>query len=78
MENMKQNMISDEDLDQISGGRGIFEAFTTEFRSKAEKVTTLKMNPEDENNNFGITTLEMRANPLDIKDATNNRKVVKL
>ena len=77
-DNMKQNMVSDDELDQISGGKGIFDIFTAEFRGKAGKATTLDFNPEDENNNFTVSTLEMRANPLDTQEKDTKRKTVKL
>ena len=76
--NMQQNKINDDELDQITGGRGIFDIFTTEFRGKAEKATTLEMHPEDENNHFAVSTLEMRANINDPQEAKKTRKLIKL
>ena len=80
MENkdIKQNMLSDEDLDQISGGRGIMDVFTTEFRGKADKANTLEMTlNKNMDETFGVSTLEMRNNPLDQK-TNNGRKTIKL
>lgn len=74
-ENMQQNKVADEELDQITGGRNLMDVFTAEFRGKAGKATTLQMDPEDENNDFAVTTLEMRANPNEKKKPG---KIVKL
>lgn len=77
-DNMKQNMIADDELDQINGGKGLFNVFTAEFRGKAEKANTLRFDPEDENNNFTVSTLEMRANLTDPLEEKKTRKTVKL
>ena len=77
-DNMKQNMVADDELDQISGGKNLFDIFTAEFRGKADKATTLEMDPNSKNNNFQVSTLEMRANPLDPKEADKTKKIVKL
>lgn len=61
-ENMQHNKIDDDELEQISGGRNIFEAFTAEFRGSDKKPNTLEMDL-DEEDTIGISTLEMRANP---------------
>lgn len=74
-ENMQQNQIADQDLDQITGGKSLFDIFTAEFRGPKKEPTTLEMRP-DEETDIRLTTLEMRANPLDPDN--NNRKVVKL
>ena len=74
-DNMKQNMIADDELDQISGGKGLFDVFTAEFRGKAEKANTLRFDPEDEKNDFTVSTLEMRSNPLEQK---KTKKTIKL
>ena len=74
-ENTQQNKVADEELDQITGGINLFDIFTTEFRGKAKKATTLEMRP-DEENNIELTTLDMRENPL--KKKKDTQKVVKL
>ena len=74
-EKMQKNMIADEDLDQITGGKGLFDIFTADFKGFKKDPVTLEMR-EDEGDAFKATTLEMRANPLD--QDKNNRKVVKL
>ena len=78
MDNMQQKKVVDEELDQVNGGLALFDIFTADFRGKAEKPVTLEMirNAEDDNNNFGVTTLEMRDNPL--KKEKDTKKVVKL
>ena len=70
---MQQNRISDEELDQITGGRNLFEAFTTEFRGTAKKPHTLELDPEED---LTLSTLEMRANPAEKKK--ESRKIIKL
>ena len=75
-DNMQQNRINDDELDQISGGRNLFDIFTADFREKVQDPTTLKMNLEDEKANIKLTTLEMRENPL--KKEKDSSKVVKL
>ena len=77
-DNMKQNMVNDEELDQISGGINLFNIFTADFHGKAGEATTLEMNPEDENNHFSVSTLEMRTNPLDKKEKKNTQKTIKI
>ena len=77
-DNMKKNMVSDDDLDQVSGGRALFDVFTADFRGNANKPTTLEMNLDDEANNVTLSTLEMRANPLDKKTGSTGRKTIKL
>lgn len=75
-DNMQQNKIADEELDQISGGKGLFDIFTAEFRGKAEKATTLEMRLDEEDKDFSVSTLEMRESPL--KERKDIQKVVKL
>ena len=75
-DNMQQNRINDDELDQISGGRNLFDIFTADFRGKVQDPTTLEMNLEDEKAKIKLTTLEMRENPL--KKQKDSKKVVKL
>ena len=76
LENMQQNKVSDEELDQITGGRGLFDIFTAEFRGKADKAVTLELDPDSKDNNFRVSTLEMRESP--IKKKKDNPGVIKL
>ena len=77
-DNMKQNMVADDELDQVTGGRNLFDIFTAEFRGKAGKAATLEMNPEDENNSITVSTLEMRTDPLKKQESRKTGTVVKL
>lgn len=78
MDNMQQKKVADEELNQVNGGIALFDIFTADFRGKAEKPVTLEMirDPENDKNDFELTTLEMRDNPL--KKEKDKKKVVKL
>ena len=76
IDNKQQNMVTDDELDQISGGKGLFDIFTAEFWGKAKDTTTLEMRLDEEDNDFSVSTLEMRENPL--KKRKNSQKVIKL
>lgn len=68
LNDMQPNQIADDELEQVGGGRNLFDVFTTEFIEYMNK-------PEDQDtlpgaakaNNFGISTLEMPGTP----DANN-------
>ena len=76
-ENMQQNKMSDEELDQVTGGGRLFDALTAEFRGKKKDPKNLKMflDPDGEKD-YEVTTLEMRVNPLDPNN--DPQKIVKL
>lgn len=76
-ENMQQNKMSDEELDQVTGGGRLFDALTAEFRGKKKDPKNLKMflDPDGEKD-YELTTLEMRVNPLDPNN--DPQKTVKL
>ena len=76
-ENMQQNKMSDEELDQVTGGGRLFDALTAEFRGKKKDPKNLKMflDPDGEKD-YELTTLEMRVNPLDPNN--DPQKIVKL
>ena len=76
-ENMQQNKMSDEELDQVTGGGRLFDALTAEFRGKKKDPKNLKMflDPDGEKD-YEVTTLEMRVNPK--KSERDNSKIVKL
>ena len=74
-EDKQQNKIADEELEQITGGKNLFDVFTAEFRNSKKDPTTLEMRP-DEEADLKVTTLEMRANPA--KQDKNSRKVIKI
>ena len=70
--------MNDDELDQVAGGLNLFDIFTAEFRGNVKKPITLEMledEDDDEDRDFGVSTLEMRANPMRKK---KNKKVVKL
>ena len=77
MEKMLKNKINDEELDQISGGKNLFDVFTAEFRGGKVQPTTLELNQNDEDD-IKLTTLVMRTNPLEKKDSKKTRKIIKL
>lgn len=77
-DNMQQNKVTDEELDQITGGRGLFDIFTAEFRGKADKAVTLELDPDSKDNNFRVSTLEMRTNPMESQEEKKTKKIVKL
>ena len=76
-ENMQQTKMSDEELDQVTGGGRLFDALTAEFRGKKKDPKNLKMflDPDGEKD-YELTTLEMRVNPLDPNN--DPQKTVKL
>ena len=76
-ENMQQNKMSDDELDQVTGGGRLFDALTAEFRGKKKDPKNLKMflDPDGEKD-YEVTTLEMRVNPLDLNN--DPQKIVKL
>lgn len=76
---MQHNQLADDELDQVAGGRNLFEVITTEF-------IDLFNDPKDRGNfpgaaeetDFGISTLEMRIDPNKKRDSRNSRKSIKL
>lgn len=78
LENMRQNKVDDTELEEVNGGKNLFDIFTAEFRGKKKKPNTLEMILDKENDqaDFGVSTLEMRENPLNKKE--ESPKVIKL
>lgn len=74
---LQQNKVSDEELDQISGGKNFFDIFTTEYRGGEKKPTTLEMDL-DEEEKIKVSTLDLRTNPLEKKDTKKTKRIVKL
>ena len=77
---MQQKKMTDDELEQVSGGRSLWGVFTTEFVEMFDGPEAKKLpfaQTEDENL-VGTQTLEMRVNPLQDKERKNSRKVVKL
>ena len=79
MKDMQKNQIADDQLEQVAGGRNLFNVITTEFTELFNEPKNRKNshNTEDDNN-IGISTLEMRVDPLKKRDAKDPRKTIKL
>ena len=76
--NMQQNVIADDELEQVGGGT-IFGLVTTEFKEffgSADKQD-YPMLPEEDDNQYGVGTLEMRIDPKK-KNNRNNKNIIKL
>ena len=79
LNNMQNNQMSDDELDQVAGGRNFFEVLTTEFREFFSK-------PDDQDNslgavkdnNFVVSTLEMRVDPMKGQENKQPPKQIKL
>lgn len=79
LNDMKHNQVADEELDQVAGGRNLFDVFTTEFIEFFNDPKDRDNLPGTaEENNFGISTLEMRIDPKQKRDSKDTRKVIKL
>ena len=79
LNDMQHNQIADDELEQVAGGRNLFKVFTTEFReffNESKDQENLLEMPED--NHFGVSTLEMRANPMQKQGKKKPHKDVKL
>lgn len=76
--NMQQNKMADDELDQVSGGK-FFDVFTTEFREFFGRPDHKDdpMAEEEDENWYGVGTLEMRIDPKK-KTKRNSKDVVKL
>ncbi len=64
LNDMQANHIADDDLEQVGGGRNLFEVLTTEFveyLNEPKDKNTIPGTPKV--NNFGISTLEMSGTP---------------
>ena len=68
---MQQKKVSDDELEQVTGGGNIFKIFTTEFFKPKNQDLSQRSADDD----VGISTLEMRANPMKKQE---NQKSVKL
>ena len=76
---MKCNQINDDELEQVAGGRNLFEIFTAEFR----EILSNHKNRDSalgaaEENDFNVSTLEMRVNPIKKSEKNESPKYVKL
>ena len=74
--NLQQKTVNDDELEQVAGGRNLFEVVTAEFREFFDERDNKNASPSArKGNNIGVATLEMRANPMEQQET---RKVVKL
>ena len=75
---MHRNQIADEELDQISGGRNLWDVFTAEFNDRfgKPKAQKLPLEEADTSSLLDARTLEMRA--TDHEKQENFPKVIKL
>lgn len=79
MNNLQHNQITDDEMEQVIGGRNIFDVFTTEFREFFDEPQKQKGSQRSVNgNNFGVSTLEMRVNPTKDQEKEKGPKVIKL
>ena len=65
IQDMQNNMISDEELEQVGGGSNVWGAFRAKFFDSEEDIVAqnLLMTDEDKKNGIGVSTLEMRVDP---------------
>lgn len=65
IQDMQNNMISDEELEQVGGGANVWDAFRAKFFDSEEDIQAqnLLMTDEDKKNGIGVSTLEMRVDP---------------
>lgn len=79
LNDMQNNQIADDELDQVAGGRNIFEVLTLELREFFNKHDNRDNSlGAAKENDFHVSTLEMRVNPLEKQDNAESPKVVKL
>lgn len=76
--NMQKNKVADDELEQVGGGK-FFDVFTTEFREFFDRADSQNnpMAAEEDEPRYGVSTLEMRAEPKK-KTKINNTDVIKL
>ena len=76
LDDMQQKKAIDDELDQVHGGRNIFNIFTTEFFTP--KHLDPFQEPRADSGSFGVSTLEMRAKPMKKRDTKESGKGIKL
>ena len=73
---MEENKMNAADLEQISGGKSLWDIFTAEFKTFEDpRKRGLTLEEKEDEDLFGVHTLEMRDNVMKKKDS---KKVVKL
>lgn len=77
---MQKNQVNDDELEDINGGRKLWDLFTAEFTEFFDKPRKRGLSPEDpdENGRWGTSTLEMRVNAQEIQERRDSQKVMKL
>ena len=81
MENkdLKNQQVDDSELDEVSGGKKLWDVFTTEFTEFFDKPKRRRGLLEEEDEElWGASTLEMRVNPGQRQDDRDSRKTMKL
>ena len=78
--NFQNKQINDDELDQISGGGRLWDFFTAEFRGFfwRRKKTRNPMWAREDDDQYGVTTLEMRVRPNNDRNADSSNDVIKL
>lgn len=73
---MEKNKMNEADLEQISGGKSLWDVFTAEFKTfEAPRKKGFTLEEKEDEELLGVHTLEMRDNVMKKKDS---KKVVKL
>ena len=74
IQNMQNQQMTDAELEQVAGGRNLWDAVRAQFFDSDEdpKVQNLLMK-EDKDAAFGVTTLEMRTDPKKKKQSKTIR-----
>ena len=75
IQNLENKQMTDDELEQVEGGRGFFDAVKARFFDSEEDVVAQNLLMKDKNNNsgFGVTTMEMRVDPKKKKESRTIR-----
>ena len=74
LQNLENKQMTDAELDQVEGGKGLWGAVKARFFDSEEEIAAqnLLMTDDKKNPGFGVTTMEMRVNP---KKKKNPKKI---
>ena len=80
IKDMQNNLVADDELEQISGGGKLWDAFTAEFNELFDKPKARKLIREEgyKHGRWGVGTLEMRVNDKERQDRKDIPDVIKL
>ena len=78
MNNMQRNQIADDELEQVNGGRKLWDVVTTEFVEFLGQPGMKAKTLEAKDNQAEINTLDMRAKPGRKQDDAEAPRIVKL